>query len=151
VGAGTEETPAMIRGLGPLCWESWGWSARRREDSGESLEQLPVPEGPCKRAGEGLVTRTWSGRTRGHGFKLKEGRLRLDIRNKFFPMRVARPWPRLPREAVAVPSLAVFKARLDNALSNLVWWQGFLPTARGVGTGYLHWMSSRSLPTETIL
>jgi len=26
-------------------------------------------------------------------------------------MRVVRPWPRLPREAVAAPSLAGFKAR----------------------------------------
>ena len=33
-----------------------------------------------------------------------------------------RPWPRLPREAVAAPSLAVFKARLDGALSTLGWW-----------------------------
>ena len=41
-------------------------------------------------------------------------------------MRVVRPWPRLPREAVAAPSLAVFKARLDGALSNLVWWKGSL-------------------------
>jgi len=42
-----------------------------------------------------------------------------------------RPWHRLPREAVAAPSLAVFKARLDRALSNLVWWKGSLPTAGG--------------------
>jgi len=41
----------------------------------------------------------------------------------FFPMRVVRPWPRLPREAVAAPSLAGLKARLDGALSNLVWWK----------------------------
>ena len=61
-----------------------------------------------------------SDRTRGNGSKLKEGRFRLDIRNKFFTVRVVRPWPRLPREAVAVPSLEVFKARLDGALSNLV-------------------------------
>ncbi|KFQ88405.1 hypothetical protein N337_01140, partial [Phoenicopterus ruber ruber] len=54
------------------------------------------------------------------GFKLKEGRFTLDIRMKFFPMRVVRPWHRLPREAVAAPSLEVFKARLDGALSNLV-------------------------------
>jgi len=40
-----------------------------------------------------------------------------------FPMRVVRPWPRLPREAVAAPSLAVSKARLDAALSNLGWWK----------------------------
>jgi len=35
-------------------------------------------------------------------------------------MRVVKHWHRLPREAVAAPSLAVFKVRLDGALSNLV-------------------------------
>ncbi|KFQ12450.1 hypothetical protein N330_01967, partial [Leptosomus discolor] len=55
-----------------------------------------------------------------NGYKLKEGRLRLDIRKKFFTVRVVRHWNRLPRAAVAAPSLAVFKARLDGALSDLV-------------------------------
>jgi len=39
-----------------------------------------------------------------------------------------------PREAVAAPSLAVFKVRLDGALRNLVWWKESLPM---VG---LNWM-----------
>ena len=56
---------------------------------------------------------------RGKGFKLKEGRFRLDIRKKFFIVKVVRPWHRLPREAVAAPSLEGFKARLDGALGNL--------------------------------
>ncbi|KFU91111.1 hypothetical protein M959_11696, partial [Chaetura pelagica] len=47
------------------------------------------------------------------------GRFRLDIRKKFFSVRVVRHWNRLPREAVAAPSLG-FKARLDGALSKLV-------------------------------
>jgi len=51
---------------------------------------------------------------------VKEGRFRLDIKKKFFTMRVVRHWNRLLREAVAAPSLEVFKARLDGALSNLV-------------------------------
>ncbi|KFU96555.1 hypothetical protein M959_00943, partial [Chaetura pelagica] len=55
-----------------------------------------------------------------NGFKLEEGRFRLDIRKKFFAARVVRHWKRLPREAVKAPSLEVFKARLDEALSNLV-------------------------------
>jgi len=42
---------------------------------------------------------------------------------KFFTMRVVKHWDRLPRETVAAPSLAVFKARLDGALSTLVWWK----------------------------
>jgi len=39
---------------------------------------------------------------------------------KFFTIRVVRHWNRLSREAVDAPSLKVFKARLDGALSNLV-------------------------------
>ncbi|KFV12459.1 hypothetical protein N340_06516, partial [Tauraco erythrolophus] len=52
--------------------------------------------------------------------KLKEGRFRSDIRKKLFTQRVVRYWNRLPREAVDAPSLEVFKARLDEALGNLV-------------------------------
>ncbi|KFQ01414.1 hypothetical protein N329_07660, partial [Haliaeetus albicilla] len=55
-----------------------------------------------------------------NGFKLKEGRLRLDVRKKFFTVRVVKHWHRLPSEVVDAPSLEVFKARLDGALSNLV-------------------------------
>ncbi|KFV43905.1 hypothetical protein N341_01628, partial [Tyto alba] len=55
-----------------------------------------------------------------NGFKMKEGRFRLDIRKKFFTVRVVRHWHRLPRGAVAAPSLEGFKAKLDRALSNLV-------------------------------
>jgi len=47
-------------------------------------------------------------------------------------MRVVKPWPRLPREAVAAPSLAGFMARLDGALSTLVWWKMSLLMAGGV-------------------
>jgi len=45
---------------------------------------------------------------------------------------VVKHWHRLPREAVAAPSLAVFKARLDGALSTLVWWKMSLLMAGGL-------------------
>ena len=57
----------------------------------------------------------------------------MDIRKTLFLMRVVRHWHRLLREAVDAPSLEMFKAGLDEALSNLVWWKVSLPTAAGLG------------------
>jgi len=70
--------------------------------------------------GREAFSRTCSNRTRCDGFKLKDGRFRLDIRKEFFTMRVVKHWNRLPREIVDAPSLKTFKARLDRALSHLV-------------------------------
>ena len=85
-----------------------------------------------RKDGKGLFTRVCSDRTRGNSCRVKEGRFRLDIGKKFFTMRVVKHWNRLPREAMAAPSLEVFKARLDGALSNLVYWKMFLLMAGGL-------------------
>jgi len=77
-------------------------------------------KGACKKDGDKHFSRAGCDRKRGNGFKLKEGRFRLDIEKKCFTTRVVKPWNRLPREAVDVLSLETFKARLDGALSNLV-------------------------------
>jgi len=95
------------------------FSLERRRLRGDLRAAFQYLKGAYRKDGEGLFTRGCSDRTRGNGSKLKEVRFRLDIRKKFFTMRVVRHWDRLPREAVAAPSLEVFKARLDGALSNL--------------------------------
>ncbi|KFP99958.1 hypothetical protein N330_01396, partial [Leptosomus discolor] len=115
----------MVRGLEHLSYED-----RLRVLGLFSLEKrrlwgdLPVAfqnlKGAYKKAEEGLFTRACSDRTRGNGWKLGEGRFRLDTRKKFFTLRVVRHWNRLHKEVVGAPSVEVFKARLDGALSNLV-------------------------------
>ena len=91
----------------------------KRRLQGDLVVAFQYLKGVYKKAGEGHFTRACSGRTRGNGFKLIEGRFRLDVR-KIFTVSMVRHWKRLPREVVDAPSLAVFKARLDGVLSNLV-------------------------------
>ena len=66
-------------------------------------------------------------RTRENDFKLKEGTIRLDVREKFSTLKEVRHWHRLPREAVGAPSMEVFRARLDESLGSLIWWGATLP------------------------
>ncbi|TRZ07310.1 hypothetical protein HGM15179_019798 [Zosterops borbonicus] len=112
----------MIRGMEHLSYKErlrelglFGLEKRRLQ--GDLIVALQYLKGAYKKDEERLFTRPWSDRTRGNGFRPKEGRFRLDIGKKFFTVRVMRHWNRLTKEVVDATSL---EARLDGALINLV-------------------------------
>jgi len=128
----------VIRGLKYLSYEDrlreFGlFSLEKRRLQGDLTVAFQYLNGAYRKDGNWHFSKACCDRTRGNGFKLTEDRFRLEIRKKFFTVRVVIHWHRLPREAVDVPSLETFKARLHGALSNLVWLKMSLLTAGGLG------------------
>ena len=127
----------MIRGLEHLCYEErlkelGLFSLQERRLQGDLIVAFQYLKGAYKQEMVHLFTRVDSNKTRGNGFKLRQGRFKLDIRRKFFTQRVVTHWNRVPKEAVDAPSLEAFKARLDVALGSLVCWLATLHIAGGL-------------------
>jgi len=96
------------------------FSLEKRRLQGDLIAAFRYLKGAYRKDGENIFSRSCCDRTRINGFKLRQGRFRLDIRKKFFIIRVVKHWNRWPREVVEAPSLEIFKERLNGALSNLV-------------------------------
>ncbi|PKU42861.1 hypothetical protein llap_6835 [Limosa lapponica baueri] len=115
----------MIRGLEHLCYEDRPrelglFSLEKRRLWGDLIAAFQYLREAYRKGGDILFTKACSDRTRGNGIKSEKSRFRLDIKKKFFTMRVVEHWNRLPREVVEAPSLEIFKVRLNEALRSLV-------------------------------
>ena len=94
------------------------FSLEKRRLRGDLIAAFQYLKGAYRDAGEELFIRDRSDRTRGNGFKLKEGKFRLDTSKKLFTVKMVRHWNGFPKEVVNAPFLAV-KAGLDLSLIHI--------------------------------
>ncbi|KAJ7397529.1 hypothetical protein BTVI_134528 [Pitangus sulphuratus] len=111
-----EKATKMIRGMKHISYEErlrelGLFSLEKRRFCSDLIAAFQYLKGAFKKDGQRLFARVFSDRTRDNCFKHKESRFGLDVRKKFFTVRVVRP-----REVADAPPLEVLKARLDEVL-----------------------------------
>jgi len=127
---------------------SWSWSGRdhrKRRLWGEFTAAFQYLRGSCKHNGDRLFAQTDSDSTRENDFKLKEGRFKLDVWEKFFTQRAKRSWHSCPEKLwCPIPGGAEGQVVWDPVQPELV---GGSPAH---GRGWREW-ALRSPPTQAIL
>lgn len=76
-----------------------------------------------------------SDRTKGSSFALKESRFRVDIRRKFFTLRVVKHWNKVPREIADGPIPGSVQVRVGGSSEKPCLLENISVHGTGLGTG----------------
>ena len=96
------------------------FNLEKRRLQGDLTAAFQYLKGAYRKGGENIFSRASCDRTRKNGFKLREGRFRLDIRKTFFTMKGGETLEQVVQRGSGGPILETSKAVLDRALSSLV-------------------------------
>ena len=114
-------------------WGSWALSAWRRESHRDLIMDIQYLKVDYKQEGNELFTWVVSARTRKTGFKLKDGRFRLDIRKNFFFLywEGGEAVAQAAQRSCECPIPGGAQGQVGWTLGSMSWWGAALPMAGG--------------------
>ncbi|XP_063615394.1 uncharacterized protein LOC134788436 [Penaeus indicus] len=97
------------------------FSLQRRRMRGDLIETFKITHGFSGLVLDDLFHKLPNTGTRGHNLRLQREHSRLDVRKKFFSVRVIPVWNKLPQSIIDCKTVETFKIALDRA------WEGLFP------------------------
>ncbi|GAB0181764.1 hypothetical protein GRJ2_000641700 [Grus japonensis] len=96
------------------------FNLEKRRLQGDLTAAFQYIKGAYKKDGERFFTKACSDRTRGNGFKLKEGKFRLDIKKKFFKNKGGEALEQVVQRSCGCPIIGSVQSQVGWGFGNLI-------------------------------